>query len=298
MEKLLLTGASGFVGRNIKHSLQQLYCVTTCGISESDDVKANLATDVPHLPCTFDVVLHICGKAHTTPRTDAERQEFYDVNYTGTINLCKALEKIGVPKSLIYLSSVAVYGCESGTMITECHQLQGNTPYAHSKILAEQYLTEWSRKHGVRLGILRAALIAGKDAPGNLGAMVSGIRRGIYFNIAGGKAEKSFLMVDDIVRLLPAVVAKGGIYNVCDSPHISFGQMAECIARQLGRKNPLSLPYALAWCIAKAGDIIGSKAPFNSPKLAKMTQSLTFSNAKAREELGWTPLDVLTHYQI
>ena len=54
----------------------------------------------------------------------------------------------------------------------------------------------------------------------------------------------------------------------------------------------------MAWCLAKVGDLLGSKAPINSYKLEKMTKSLTFSNEKARKELGWEPLDVLTNYKI
>ena len=54
----------------------------------------------------------------------------------------------------------------------------------------------------------------------------------------------------------------------------------------------------MAWCMAKVGDLLGSKAPINSYKLSKMTESLTFSNEKARRELGWEPLDVLENYKV
>ena len=47
----------------------------------------------------------------------------------------------GPPKALVFISTVAVYGCESGELITEEHPLEGETPYAKSKILAEEYLT-------------------------------------------------------------------------------------------------------------------------------------------------------------
>lgn len=83
------------------------------------------------------MVLHACGKAHIVPRTEEEKQAFFDVNYTGTIHLCEALERVGGPKALIFISTVAVYGYESGEMITEEHPLNGDTPYAKSKIMAE-----------------------------------------------------------------------------------------------------------------------------------------------------------------
>lgn len=298
MKKLLFTGGTGFLGKNVMPILKGKYEVTTCGITPDDIIKTNLAKEVPDLLERYDIVLHACGKAHVVPKTEAEKQAFYDVNYQGTVNLCAALEKVGVPKALIFISTVAVYGCEFGELITEEHPLEGDSPYAESKIMAEKYLTEWCDKKGVVLGILRPSLLAGKNAPGNLGAMVNGIRKGFYMNIAGGKVVKSVLMAEDIAHLLPLLEEKGGTYNVCDTRQPSFGEISMSIAKQLGKSKPLNLPYWLAWCMAKVGDLLGSKSPINSYKLEKMTQSLTFSNEKARRELGWEPLDVLSNYTI
>lgn len=296
MKTLLFTGGTGFLGKNVMPLLQEQYDVTTCGITPEDMIKANLAQDVPTLDKHYDIVLHACGKAHSVPKTEAEKQVFFDVNYQGTVNLCSALEKVGVPSALIFISTVAVYGCESGELISEDHPLNGETPYAKSKIMAEEYLTKWCSEHGVVLGILRPSLLAGKNAPGNLGAMVNGVRKGFYMNIAGGKVTKSVLMAEDIARILPLIAEKGGVYNVCDTRQPSFGELSISVARQLGKRKPISIPYWMAWCMAKVGDLLGSKAPINSYKLSKMTESLTFSNEKARRELGWEPLDVLENY--
>ena len=298
METLLFTGGTGFLGKNVMPLLQKEYEVTTCGITLEDMIKANLAKEVPELDTHYDIVLHACGKAHVVPKTEAEKQLFFDINYQGTVNLCKALEKVGVPKALVFISTVAVYGCEYGEMITEEHPLNGDTPYAKSKRMAEEYLTAWCKENGVVLGILRPSLLAGKNAPGNLGAMVNGVRKGFYMNIAGGKVVKSVLMAEDIARILPLVAEKGGVYNVCDTRQPSFGELSVSVARQLGKSKPISIPYWMAWCMTKVGDLLGSKAPINSYKLEKMTQSLTFSNEKARRELGWEPLDVLENYKI
>lgn len=298
MENLLFTGGTGFLGKNVMPILKEKYEVETCGITSDDMIKANLAKEVPVLDKHYDIVLHACGKAHVVPKTEAEKQAFFDVNYQGTVNLCSALEKVGVPKALVFISTVAVYGCEFGDLITEEHPLNGDSPYAKSKIMAEEYLTEWCKKHNVVLGILRPSLLAGKNAPGNLGAMVNGVRKGFYMNIAGGKVIKSILMAEDIARIMPALIKKGGVYNVCDTRQPSFGELSVSVAKQLGKRKPISIPYWMAWCMAKVGDMLGSKAPINSYKLEKMTQSLTFSNEKARRELGWEPLDVLENYKV
>ena len=85
MQKLLFTGGTGFLGKNVMPLLKERYEVTTCGITPDDMLKSNLAKEVPDLPERYDVVLHAAGKAHTVPKTEAEKQVFYDVNYQGTI---------------------------------------------------------------------------------------------------------------------------------------------------------------------------------------------------------------------
>lgn len=296
--KLLFTGASGFLGSNVRPLLEKTYDVTTVGLLPQDDYTINMAKEAPELHEQYDVVLHAAGKAHSVPKTEAEKKVFFDVNLQGTKNLCAALEKAGMPKAVIFISTVAVYGCDYGENITEEHPLEGTTPYAMSKRLAEEYLQKWCNEHNVILGIIRPSLIAGPNPPGNLGAMIDGISRGRYLSIAGGKARKSVLMVQDIANILPLLVEKGGVYNVCDSSQPTFRELETIICKQLGKSLPISIPYFIAKCMALLGDILGNKAPINSLKLNKITKSLTFSNEKAVRELGWTPTDVLENFRI
>ena len=298
MEKLLFTGGTGFLGRNIKPILDKTYEVTTIGIIDADMIKANFATDVPNLPEKYDVVLHAAGKAHIYPKTEAERKSFFDVNLTGTIHLCDALEKVGAPKSFIFISTCGVYGLDNGNNITEEMPLLGEEPYQKSKIQAEEYLQKWCKRHGVVLTILRPSLLVGRGAPGNLGAMLRGIQKGFYLNIAGGKAKKSLLMADDIANIVELAKDKGGIYNVCDDYNPSFGELSKVMAKQLGKHSPISIPYWMAWCLAKIGDVLGDVWPINSQRLAKIVTDDIISNEKAKRELGWQPMDVLTNYKI
>ncbi|NDW11796.1 NAD-dependent epimerase/dehydratase family protein [Bacteroides sp. 214] len=294
---LLFTGASGFLGNSI-YPLLSSYQITTIGLTDNDDICANLAKEIPVLDKQYNIVLHAAGKAHSIPKTEVEKKLFFDVNLQGTKNLCTALEKNSIPKSFIFISTVAVYGCDYGENITEEHPLNGDTPYALSKIQAEEYLQEWCAKHHVVLSIIRPSLIAGPNPPGNLGAMISGIKRNRYLSIAGGKAKKSVLMVQDIANLIPLLAEKGGIYNVCDNHYPTFRELETVICKQLNKRMPLSIPYWIAKSMALVGDCLGNKAPINSLKLKKITESLTFSNEKARRELGWEPIEVLRAFKI
>jgi len=298
MNNILFTGATGFLGANTLPILhQQGFDVTTLGLVGSDLV-CDISREVPALQTSYKVVLHAAGKAHAIPKTAEEEKQFFDINLQGTKNLCEGLEQSGLPHSFVFISTVAVYGVEQGENITETHPLNGDTPYAKSKMEAEQFLTNWCRTKGVILTVLRPSLIAGKNPPGNLGAMIKGMQTGRYVGIGGSKAHKSVLMAEDIARLVPLVMEKGGVFNVCDSVHPSFIELEKLIADQLGKSEPVNIPYVLAKMLALLGDLIGAKAPINSGKLDKITKSLTFSNEKARRELGWEPLEVLEHFKI
>ena len=296
--KLLFTGASGFIGRNIHQLLAEKFTIDTIGLNSTDLYQIDIANSVPNLKDKYDIVLHAAGKAHSIPSTKSEKKAFFDINLLGTKNLCTALEKSGIPHSFIYISSVAVYGCDCGENITEDTPLNGESPYALSKIMAEKFLNEWCTKNKVILSIIRPSLIAGPNPPGNLGAMKNGIRTGKYLSISGGKARKSVLMVQDIANLIPLLAEKGGIYNVCDSEQPTFHELEKLIASQLGKSLPLSISYSFAKLLARIGDCLGKRAPINSQKLDKITKSLTFSNEKARKELGWEPLNVLENFKI
>lgn len=295
---LLFTGASGFLGSNLYFLLKEEYKIDTVGLTPQDDYPINIAKDIPIFIEIYDVVLHAAGKAHSVPKTEEEKQLFFDVNLQGTKNICSALEKAGIPKAFIFISTVAVYGCDFGENITEEHPLDGDTPYALSKIEAEKYLEGWCAMHNVKLSIIRPSLIAGPNPPGNLGAMIKGIKLGGYLSIGGGKARKSVLMVQDIANLIPLLVERGGVYNVCDSYQPTFRELEAVVCKQLNRKLPFSIPYWMADMMAKVGDILGEKAPINTLKLSKITKSLTFSNEKAIRELGWKPMSVLDNFKI
>lgn len=295
---LLFTGASGFVGRNIRPFLNNDYNITTLGLSSLDDYSVDLANEEPRLNEKYNIVLHAASKVHSDPKTSGERKAFMDINFKGTKNLCSALEKTGLPYSFIFISTVAVYGLDFGELITEDYPLNGKTPYAQSKILAESFLKDWCFKHGVNLSIIRPSLIAGPNPPGNLGKMIRGIKSGRYLSISGGGARKSILMVKDIANLVPLLAKKGGIYNICDSEQLTIRDLENIIARQLGKSSPISVPYFLAEILAGIGDLFGGNASINSLKLGKITRSLTFSNMKARQELNWEPLNVRSNFKI
>lgn len=294
-KSVLLTGHSGFIGRQIAKSLTEKdYYVNPLTNEHGKVIRIEKPFEI-NSSLTSDIIIHVAGKAHTIPRAEQEKKLFYDVNYQGTVNLCQAIDKLEIkPRAFIFISSVAVYGVDSGENINEEHPLNGTTPYAHSKILAEEYLKSWAEKHSIVLSILRLPLAAGPNPPGNLGAMIKGLDTGKYLSIGKAISRKSIVWSADIVKIIPSLVEKGGIYNITDGHHPSFGELEKHLSARLGRSRPIKVPTLVAKMIGLVGDMLGSKFPINSNKLAKITSTLTFDDAKARRELEWHPTPVLS----
>ena len=295
--KVIITGASGFLGKYIYNELCKENNVLTISRTGAT-YNLDLAKMVPVLE-QVDLVVHVAGKAHSVPKTAAERQAFFDVNLVGTVNLLKGLKQSsGVPKSFVFVSTVAVYGRESGTLINEKSSLDAKDPYGQSKIQAERLLMKWCAENNVICTILRLPLLVGENPPGNLGTMIKGLRKGYYFNIAGGRAKKSMVMASDVAKVIPAAAKTGGVYNLTDGYHPSFDELSVCIAKQLNRPNPINLPLWLAKVLARLGDTLGNKSPINTKKLVKILADLTFDDSRAREQLNWKPTKVIEVFKL
>jgi GlcNAc-P-P-Und epimerase len=302
METVLITGASGFLGRSILAAFKLKYRTITIGrniVSHSDqhlfyDFSENKKIDLPDIDC----VIHCAGKAHVVPANEEGAKEFYTVNVEGTLKLLQALQGNKKLSKFIFISSVAVYGVTEGINITEAAPLLAEDPYGKSKIAAEKLIAEWCRKNNINLYILRLPLIAGKNAPGNLGTMIKGIKSGKYLSIGSATAKKSMILADDLARFLSSVEGPQGIYNLTDGYHPSFKELENMISSHFNKKVPFALPIFAAKMLAVAGDIIGSKFPVNSNKLKKITNTLTFDDTKAKTELQWKPAEVLKTWVI
>lgn len=292
--EILVTGANGFLGKSIVNELSKdntLYSLSRT----SRDYAVSLDIEIPRFTQKFDLVIHAAGKAHSIPKHSLDKKQFFDVNVTGTLNLLKGLEAVHVPQQFVFISSVSVYGKEIGTDIKEEHALEAQDPYGLSKLQAEEIIVKWCKDHDVVCSILRLPLLVGENPPGNLGAMLRMIEKGYYFNIGGGKAKKSMVLVDDVTSFISTVAAVGGIYNLTDGFHPSFKELSLSIIIRKKKIKPLNLPLFLVKIVGYVGDLLGDRFPIDSLKIRKITSDLTFDDSKARKSLGWKPQSVLEY---
>jgi nucleoside-diphosphate-sugar epimerase len=295
---ILLTGANGFLGRYIFGELIKTENVLTLG-RKNTSIICDLTKNQFYINKNIEIVIHCAGLAHVDIHDDSMEDSFYTTNVVGTKNLLLSLEKSKhLPRYFLYISSVSVYGLNKGENIDESNPLLSNDSYGRSKIDAEIIVNEWCIKNNIICTILRLPLIVGENPPGNLNFMINGIKRGYYFNIAGGRSQKSMVLASDVAQCILKVSKIGGIFNLTDGYHPTFNELSSAISFQIGRKNVPNMPLLFAKILAKIGDLIGESFPLNSNKLSKIMATLTFDDTKARKVFGWNPCQVLEGFKI
>jgi nucleoside-diphosphate-sugar epimerase len=288
--KVALTGHTGFLGSYLKDVLLgQGIEVLGLGRGGDSDWHFDLGSGVNEFPRgnasegngRLDLVIHAAGLAHRVPKTEAEKQAFFDINLEGTRQLLRALKDSGnVPKRFVFISTISVYGEPMDAEVCvppypgedDLEQLD-LTPYGLSKWKAEQLVQDWCRQEGVEAtSIWRLPLIVGENAPGNLGAMEKAIRKGYYFRIGNSYARmRYFVRIEELAtRVLALLDGKGsasGTYNVI-SGEKSYGVFEDEIASKYGKKVR-SIPLWMVRLAAKVGDVLPT-FPLNSYRLKKL----------------------------
>ncbi len=291
--KILITGANGFLGKVIFRKLIASYEVISLGRKNSY-YSLDLSTEkVIEFIEKYDLVIHAAGKAHFIPKTIEDEKLFFNTNVNGTKNLLDSLTLSAIPKYFVFISSVSVYGLTEGNLIHESTKLNADDPYGKSKIIAENIVQEWCNNNNVICTILRLPLIVGPNPPGNLGKMINGIRKGYYFNIAGGSAKKSMVLADDIANFIIDAAKVGGIFNLTDGYNPTFNELSHEISYKLNKGKVYNINKPIAKILAIIGDLLGKVFPFNTITYNKITSTLTFDDTAARNAFGWNPKPVI-----
>lgn len=295
--RILISGSKGFLGNYIySHLIEIGYKVDTIGKSSDDTILINLCQKFI-LEETYDCVIHVAGKAHISNNSVQADELFHKNNVVATSNLLNSIDKTKLPKYFVFISSVSVYGLTNGKLIDENSPLQASDSYGKSKVIAEDLIINWGKLNNVKYTILRLPLVVGENPPGNLGAMINGLKKGYYFNIGGVDARKSVVLASDVAKFVIPAALVGGIFNLTDGYHPTFKELSDAICIKLGRRKALKIPYWLAKTIAWFGDHMINSLPLNAKNLEKFNLTLTFDDSKARNYFNWQPTSAIFYFE-
>jgi GDP-4-dehydro-6-deoxy-D-mannose reductase len=245
--RVLVTGASGFVGRHVLDALTRAgHSVVAAGgphdrepfapldLGNAELVGRAVATSEP------DAIVHLAGQSFV-PQSLADPLGTLAVNATGTAHLLEAVRKqrdrTQTPIRVLVVSSAEVYGIHAPAAmpLAEDAELRPGNPYAASKIAAETYAHAWTRAYGLDVVVARPFnhIGAGQDAR----FAVSSFARQLAQIAAGGEAvmhvgnldaQRDFLDVRDVASayvLLLANARGGEVYNICSGRAVAIREV-------------------------------------------------------------------------
>ena len=298
MRRVLVTGASGFVGRGVMARLAedgsgQLPVAgirrtagafrDVCALGPLEEFGAGVA-----LPEGLDAVVHLAGRAHVLDESEADPLEvFRRVNVEGTLNLARQAAEAGV-RRFVFVSSVGVNGnVTSARAFTERDVPAPQEPYAVSKHEAEQGLRALAADTGMELVIVRPPLVYGPGAPGNFGRLLRWVQRGVPLPLgAVTRNRRSLVALDNLVDLLVTCLdhpaAAGEQFLVADGEDVSTAGLLRRVGDALGRPARL-LPVPVGMLRA------GAVALGRREMARRLLDSLQVDISHTRETLGWEP---------
>ena len=299
-KKILITGASGFVGarllercvidglavstitrpgcRNIPHVAAHY---VTRGLEFADDLSDPLRGQ--------DVVVHCAARVHVmNEHAINPLVEFQRINVAGTLHLAQQAAAAGV-KRFIYLSSVKVNGEETfgGSRFTAKDSGRPTDAYAISKDEAEIGLRSLALLSGLEVVIIRPPLVYGAKVQGNFKTMLSAIYSGIPLPFAAIHNKKSFVALDNLVDLLLCCVVHPAAANqtlmVSDDDDISTPELLRHVGLLMGRPARLfAAPKMLLHGVAAMAG--------HSAAVSRLVGSLQVDISDTRRLLNWTPV--------
>ncbi|HWV74711.1 MAG TPA: NAD-dependent epimerase/dehydratase family protein [Pseudosphingobacterium sp.] len=279
MDNVLITGTSGFVGRNISilfdKENRHYTSLPLRGYWQSSIVKE------------YTAIIHLAGKAHDIKNV-SDPNEYLEINTNLTIQLFDIFLK-GPARDFIFMSSVKAAADAVNGVLIESVNAQPGTTYGKSKLKAEEYILSQSLPEGKRVFILRPCMIHGPGNKGNLNLLYGVVKKGIPYPLGAFRNQRSFLSIDNLLFVIQSILDQaaipGGVYQVADDEPLSTTTIIKLIGETINKKARIlnvSIPFIKA--IAKMGDVLS--LPLNTERLTKMTESYVVSNVKIKKALG------------
>jgi nucleoside-diphosphate-sugar epimerase len=276
--KVIITGASGFVGTSLQDYLKTSY-----------DIKSMSVRYIPNqqFDVNSDAIVHLAGKAHDLKKV-SNPQDYYESNFELTKQLFDAFLN-SEASIFIFTSTVKAVADTVNGILTEEMSPEPKTHYGIAKLQAEQYVLSQELPQGKRVYILRPCMVHGCGNKGNLNLLYQLVATGLPWPLGDFENERSFLSIENlcfvIKELLEKTAIPSGVYQVADDKSLSTNELIQLLGISLNRKEKiLKIPASWINGFAKLGDHL--HLPLNSERLQKLTENYVVSNEKIVKALG------------
>ena len=297
--RILVTGASGFVGRHtvphlaglghrVRAALRRPEAAFPEEVAETVPVpEVGPDTDWSAALDGIEAVVHLAARVHVMKDTAADPlAEFRRVNTEGTRRLAEAAAAAGV-KRLVHLSSVKALADEGrDEPLDEATAPDPHSPYGLSKLEAERALTEIATRTGLEVAVIRPPLVYGPGVGGNFLTLLKAVSAGVPLPLGALENRRSLIyagnLADAIATCLTHPQAAGGRFLVHDGRPYSTAELVRALGEALGR--PARLLKAPPSLLKLGARVTGRTAMFD-----RVAGSLTVEDGAIRRALGWSP---------
>ena len=272
--KILISGSSGFIGKYLNEMFRfNGHDVLTLGRSKLNDYQVNLESDFIDMNNEFDFIIHCAGIVHNQSHASKIIPQLVLKDLLITTNFLKSIKNCK-HKKVIMLSSVSIYGLDSGLDISEKNIPNPKSGYGLSKFLSEKLFE--SAINNEKLLIFRLPLVNGPNPKGNIDKLEKAILKGKMVLFKNNIAEKSFLEVSDLFDMILTNGLKlFGVFNI-KSYDAKFNDFAEKIARRK-KTTIIKLPNYVLKILKFIAKIFSLKKIYFT--LSKISNHLTFDNS-------------------
>lgn len=297
MIRILLTGATGFLGAEIASQLAGFsrYELVASVRRPRDVVTGTCTYVVGELGGAVDwtdaltevgVVIHAAGRAHKTLDVATDPMTTYrQVNVVGTLALAKQAAQAGA-KRFIFISSIGVNGNFSTSPFTTDDHPKPAEPYALSKWEAEEGLWQIQQDTRMEVVIIRPPLVYGPSAPGNFGSLVRWVEKGFPLPLGTINNRRSLVGIDNLVDLIIRCVdhpaAANQLLLAGDGEDLSTTELLRGVGDAMGK--PARLIPVPARMLQLGATLLGKKA-----MAQRLLGSLQVDISKTCELLDWKP---------
>lgn len=200
-----------------------------------------------------------------------------------------------VPDSMVFMSSIEVYGPDAGEGIDETHPTVAASELGRSYARAEMAVERWASERGVKLAVARMAEMFGSGVKGKMQELFARVISGRYVHIRGNEAKMSAVTALDAARAMKALAGKEGIYNVSDGRAHLWLDLAESMSANAGaRRRMTHLPAPWAEWIYRLFGRLPIVAQMIGPKvLEPVSRTLVVNNEKVCRATGMEFFDTL-----
>ncbi len=237
MIKVLLTGASGFVGNNFLQRYGDEFAITPVSLKSFPPESLDLSA--------YDCILHCAALVHQMQ--GAPEQQYFTINFELTKKLADTAKKAGVTH-FVYISTAHVFG-DSGDLYQHNKRLNERSPchpqdpYGKSKLAAERYLQSISDKTFI-VSIVRPPMVYGRGAKGNIIGLIKLVKKLPIIPLGYKRNARSIVYVGNLCHYLALIIRKkaAGIFLPQDRKPISIGVLVETIALASDAKRTILNP--------------------------------------------------------